>query len=455
MTDFRQEQDSLGTVDVPKDALYGAQTQRACEHFAIGQEMMPMEVIHAYASLKLACAYANEQQDIITKPQYEAILSATSAIVEGKLDEDFPLSIWQSGSGTQTNMNVNEVIANFANQTLKEDPLHPNDHVNAQQSSNDTFPSAMHIALAKALVADVLPTLIHFKATLSKKEASFEGIVRIGRTHLQDAVPISLAQSFSAYTTFVSEAIDLLHDKLTALYNLPIGGTAVGTGLNAQEGFADTVVEHLTEQLNIPFSVAQNPFAILSSHNAMTELSGTLATLATNLNKMANDIRLLGSGPRSGIGELILPSNEPGSSIMPGKVNPTQCEALSQVCLQVMANHQLVLMANSQGHLELNTYNPLMIHNLIQSCSLLNDACQSFEKHCLKDLSPNKAVIEANLESSLMLITALKPIIGYDACAKIAIHAHKEGMTLKEAGIKLGLVTEEIFDEHVNPEQMV
>ncbi|MEC7030951.1 MAG: class II fumarate hydratase [Pseudomonadota bacterium] len=458
MTDTgTQKTDSFGSVDVPKDAYWGPQTQRAINHFAIGQELMPLEVIHAYASIKQACAHANFEQSLLTEQQFNAISEACEAIYKAELDDQFPLSVWQTGSGTQTNMNVNEVISHYANESLgkNEEPLHPNDDINAQQSSNDTFPTAMHIALCKALILDVLPTLVNFKSAIENKIQDFEGIIRIGRTHLQDAVPISLAQSFSAYHHFITEAIDKIHQSLDGLYELPLGGTAVGTGINSQEGFAELAVNYLAQQLNMPFVVSENPSAILSSHTAVSELSGHLATLATNLNKMANDIRLLGSGPRCGIGELTLPANEPGSSIMPGKVNPTQCEALSQVCLQVMANHQLVLMANSQGHLELNTYKPVMIHSVLQSCQLINDSCQSFKSHLLEGLKANPKVIENNVARSLMLITALKPIIGYDNCSKIATHAHENNLTLKEAASQLGLVSEAEFDEHVDPTKMV
>ena len=455
MSEYRKEKDSLGEIDVPKAAYWGAQTQRAVNNFAIGQELMPLEIIYAYASLKHACAKANFEAGIITEDQFEAIESACKAILEGELDAEFPISLWQTGSGTQTNMNVNEVIAHYANDALKSSPLHPNDHINAQQSSNDTFPCVMHIALCKALIIDLLPTLVNFKKALADKINQFEGVIRIGRTHLQDAVPVSLPQSFSAYHSFVSDAIDQIHRSLDGLYQLPIGATAVGTGINVQEGFADTVLDTLVETLNIPFENADNPFAILSSHTAVCQLSSQLANLATNLNKMANDIRLLGSGPRCGIGELTLPSNEPGSSIMPGKVNPTQCEAMSQVCLQVMANHQLILMANSQGHLELNTYKPLMIHSILQSCSLLNDVLQSFEKNLLSGLSANTEIIEKHLQESLMLITALKPVIGYDNCATIAKHAHENNITLREAALALELVTEDIFDEYVNPQKLI
>ena len=456
MTDNRKS-DSFGSIEIPEGAYWGPQTQRAINNFAIGHELMPLEVIHAYASLKQACAHANHQQSLITEQQFTAISEACDAVFNAQLDDQFPLSVWQTGSGTQTNMNVNEVICHFANQSLgdTEDTLHPNDHVNAQQSSNDTFPAAMHIALCKALILDVLPTLVNFKTAIEEKINAFEGIIRIGRTHLQDAVPISLPQSFSAYHQFISDSIDKLHQSLDGLYQLPLGGTAVGTGINTQDGFAQLAVDHLEQQLNMPFVVSDNPYAILSSHTAVTELSGHLATLATNLNKMANDIRLLGSGPRCGIGELILPSNEPGSSIMPGKVNPTQCEALSQVCLQVMANHQLTLMANSQGHLELNTYKPVIIHNILQSCQLLNDSCHSFQIHLLEGLTANTDTISENLSRSLMLITALKPIIGYDNCSKIALHAHENNLTLKESASQLDLVTETEFDEHVDPSKMI
>jgi fumarate hydratase class II len=349
-------------------------------------------------------------------------------------------------------MNVNEVIAHLASAY---EEIHPNDHVNASQSSNDSFPTCMHMALCEMLIDDLLPELIHFKEALKKKILEFEGIIRIGRTHLQDAVPISLSQSFSAYFNFINEAIDHIHISLDQLYELPIGSTAVGTGINTIDGFSEMVVNALAKETKIAFVVANNPFAILSSHNAICNNSAQLATLASNLNKIASDIRLLGSGPRCGLGELILPSNEPGSSIMPGKINPTQCEAMSMVCLKVMNNHQLILQCNAQGHFELNTYKPLIIYTVLQSCGLLKDACLQFREKLLSGLNANEEKIAENLKQSLMLITALKPIIGYENCSKIALHAHEHNLGLKEAGLELKLITEDQFNEYVKPEDMI
>lgn len=454
MTDLRVETDALGKVKVPKSAYYGAQTQRALENFSIGQERMPLAMIHAYALLKKACAEINYQQETLSKSQCIAIMDACDRVISGEFDDHFPLVIWQTGSGTQTHMNINEVIAHIANEK-SDDKIHPNDHVNASQSSNDTFPTVMHMALCEDIIQNLLPELIEFKQALEKKILEFEGIIRIGRTHLQDAVPISLSQSFSAYLSFVAEAIENIELSLDGLYELPIGGTAVGTGINTHKGFSKKVVNLLGKWSQIPFVPASNKFSLLSSHNAISHSSFAMSLLATNLNKMANDIRLLGSGPRCGIGELILPSNEPGSSIMPGKVNPTQCEALSMVCLQTMNNHHLIQSCNAEGHLELNTYKPLIIYTALQSSRLLSDSLRCFRENLLIGLVPNQAKIEENLEKSLMLITALKPIIGYENCAQIALYAHEHNLTLKEAGLKLKLVTEEVFDQHVVPKDMV
>lgn len=457
MSDYRIEKDALGEIEVPADAYYGAQTQRAYENFDIGIETLPPSTIVAYAKLKKACAIANQQQGIITDAQMQAIIDACDQIVNEDLaySHHFPLSVWQSGSGTQTNMNVNEVIAHLGNKKLKRDFLHPNDHVNASQSSNDTFPSVMHISLCNQILRYLLPELHLFEECLEKKVQEFEGIIRIGRTHLQDAVPISLSQSFSAYLQFIQEGFSDIYNSLDRLYELPIGGTAVGTGINTQEGFSDIVVGALAEELDIPFMVSNNKFAALSSHNAICATSAYLSILASNLNKMANDIRLLGSGPRCGLSELILPSNEPGSSIMPGKINPTQCEAMSMVCIQVMQNHQLIMQCNAEGHFELNTYKPLMLRTIIQSSFLIETACRSFRERLLEGLEPNHEVIERNVERSLMLITALKPIIGYEKCAKVALYAHEQGITLKEAGLQLKIFTEELYDQHIKPKDMI
>ena len=451
---FRIEKDALGEINVAENALYGAQTQRAIDNFNIGIEQMPIQVIYAYAKLKKVCAIANHKLDTLSQAQKNAIIEACEKILSGDLDHEFPLKIWQTGSGTQTNMNINEVIANLANQSLT-DKVHPNDHVNASQSSNDTFPTVMHMALCQTITDELLPELVNFKQTLEKKITEFETIIRVGRTHLQDAVPISLSQSFSAYLHFINESIDALHISLDKLYELPIGSTAVGTGLNVKTGFTDIVIEQLSTLCKTPFVACSNPFALLSSHNAICNTSAQMSILASNLNKMANDIRLLGSGPRAGLGELILPSNEPGSSIMPGKVNPTQCEAMNMVCLKVMNNHQLILNSNAEGHFELNTYKPLIIHTALQSVRLLKDSCHHFQTKLLQDLKPNKKRILNNLENSLMLITALNPIIGYEKCAKIALHAYENELSLKDAAITLNLVTEAVFDAHVKPEDMV
>lgn len=452
MSGFRVEKDGLGEVKVAADAYYGPQTQRACENFAIGEERMPLAVIQAYAKIKKACAQANKEQGVITKDQAQAIMKTCDKLLTGELNQQFPLKIWQSGSGTQTNMNVNEVISYCAQ---KMTDIHPNDHVNASQSSNDTFPTAMHIALSEVLIEDLLPELRKIHQEMEKKIVTFKGVTRIGRTHLQDAVPITLSQSFSAYAQFLKEAIDNIHLSLEKLYIVPLGGTAVGTGLNTIEGFAEKATAYLSQYCKMPLSPSSNPFSLLTSHNAICSASNHISILASNLNKMANDIRLLGSGPRCGIGELILPSNEPGSSIMPGKVNPTQCEAMSMVCLKVINNHQLVLQCNAEGHLELNTYKPLIIHTVLQSVRLITDACASFRKHALHDLQANSRQIEKNLEQSLMLITALKPVIGYEACTKIALHAYENNLTLKASGLELSLVTEAVFDQYVRVESMI
>lgn len=460
MTKFRDEQDSIGTIQVEAHQYWGAQTQRAIENFKIGSDVMPTEVIYAYAILKKACAHANHKEKKISKEQADAISKACDAILDGKLDDQFPISIFQTGSGTQTNMNVNEVITNYSNEIKNKERgdktfVHPNDHVNASQSSNDTFPCAMHISAALFIVDKLLPELVETRQCIESKITEFEGIIRVGRTHLQDAVPIQLSQSFSAYRQFILEAIERIHISLDTLYELPIGATAVGTGLNTTPSFAEEALTKICELTSLPFVISANPFASLSGHSAITTISGHIATLAANLNKMVNDIRLLGSGPRCGIGELLLPSNEPGSSIMPGKVNPTQCEAMSMLCLRVMANHQMILNAESSGHLELNTYKPLMIDGLMQSLKLITDGCISIRKNLLTGLMANEEIIEDHLERSLMNITALKPIIGYDNCAKIAQYALAHDTTLKEAALKLELISSDDYDKHVNLDEMV
>jgi fumarate hydratase class II len=456
----RTETDTFGPIDVENDKYWGAQTQRSLQNFKIGEVRMPKPMITAMAIVKKAAAQVNMQIAGLDKKVGDAIVKAADEIIEGKLDGHFPLVVYQTGSGTQTNMNVNEVISNRAIEILggeigSKKPVHPNDHVNMGQSSNDTFPTAMHIASVVEIEDTLLPALAYIHKSLKKKEKAFAKIIKIGRTHLQDAVPMTLGQEFSAYATQIEYGIERVKATLPRLRLLAQGGTAVGTGLNAKPGFAEKFAAQASKITGKKFETAPNKFEALASNDAMVEASGALNVLAVSLMKIANDIRLLGSGPRSGLGELLLPENEPGSSIMPGKVNPTQCEAMTMVAAQVMGNHVTVTVAGSNGHFELNVFKPVIIQNFLSSLRLLADACVSFVDNCIEGIEPNKKRIEQLMHDSLMLVTALNPHIGYDNAAKIAKTAHKEGTTLLEAALKLGLLTEKQFTDWVKPEEMV
>jgi fumarate hydratase class II len=457
MTDkTRQESDAFGNIDVPADKYWGAQTQRSLQNFRIGTETMPLPLIHALGIVKQAAALTNMEQGTLDKRLGAAIVTAAKEVSQGHLDSHFPLKVWQTGSGTQTNMNANEVIANRAIEALggvlgSKDPVHPNDHVNRSQSSNDTFPTAMHIATVQQVQSDLVPALTYLQGLLAKKADAWQEIVKLGRTHLQDATPLTLGQEFSGYARQVELALARLKDCLPRLYPLAQGATAVGTGLNAPDGFAERFAIHAAELTGLPFNSAENKFEAIAAHDGMVEVSGVLNTIATSLFKIAQDIRFLGSGPRSGLGELILPANEPGSSIMPGKVNPTQCEALTMVCTQVMGNHTTVTMAGSQGNFELNVFKPVLIFNVLQSIRLLADASRSFGEHCIEGLEPDRERIASLMAQSLMLVTALAPHIGYDEASKIAKVAHKNGTTLREEALNSGLVTAEQYDDWVDP----
>jgi fumarate hydratase, class II len=463
MNESRTETDSLGPIEVPADRYWGAQTQRSLHHFSIGDpaaDRMPMEVVRALALLKKAAAMVNADLGLLDRKLADVIVAAAAEIVDGTLDDHFPLFVWQTGSGTQTNMNVNEVISNRAIELAGGElgskvPIHPNDHVNMSQSSNDTFPTAMHVAAAQQLVERVVPAVRALRDALDTKSAAWAGIVKIGRTHLQDAVPLTLGQEFSGYVAQLDDGIERIEETLPQLYELAIGGTAVGTGLNAPEGFGDACAAKIGELTGLPFVRAPNLFAALAANDAIVHASGALATLAASLMKIANDIRWLGSGPRAGIGELVLPENEPGSSIMPGKVNPTQSEAMTMVVTQVFGNDTAIKVAGSQGNFELNVFKPVMIRNLLQSSRLLADVCRTFREFCVEGLEPNRERIEELVHRSLMLVTALAPKIGYDKAAEIAKKAHHEGTTLKEAALVLGYLTEEEYDDIVVTEKMV
>jgi fumarate hydratase class II len=463
MSGVRTETDSIGPIEVPADRYWGAQTQRSLRHFAIGDpagDRMPIEVVRALALLKRAATVVNAADGRLDARLADAIVEAADEIVEGKLDDHFPLFVWQTGSGTQTNMNVNEVISNRANEILggelgSKSPVHPNDHVNLSQSSNDTFPTAMHVSAALELHARLLPSVRDLRDALDAKAREFADVVKIGRTHLQDAVPLTLGQEFSGYVAQLDADVERIEQALRGLLELAIGGTAVGTGLNAPDGFGEACAAELARRTGLPFVRAPNLFAALAANDAVVQASGTLATLAASLMKIANDIRLLGSGPRSGIGELLLPENEPGSSIMPGKVNPTQAEAMTMVAVQVLGNDTAIAIAGSQGTLELNVYRPLMIRNLLQQVRLLADVCGTFRAFCVEGLRADRRRIDDLVRRSLMLVTALTPRIGYDKAARIAEKAHHEGTTLKEAALALGYLTEAEFDELVVPEEMV
>jgi fumarate hydratase class II len=450
----------MGQIAVPAERLWGAQTQRSLENFRIGGERMPLPLVHALGLVKLAAARVNRKLGLLDAKIAAAIQAAAGEVAEGKLDEEFPLVVWQTGSGTQSNMNVNEVIANRANLALGRElgaksPVHPNDHVNMSQSSNDTFPTAMHVAAARELTGTLLPALKTMRAQLATKSRAWDAIVKIGRTHTQDAMPLTLGQEFSGYARQVEAGIERIALALPGLYQLAQGGTAVGTGLNAPKGFSASVAAEIAGATGLPFVSAPNKFEALASQDALLFAHGALATLASALHKIANDIRLLGSGPRSGLGELALPENEPGSSIMPGKVNPTQCEALTQVCAQVFGNQATIQFADSQGQFELNTYRPAMANAFLQSVRLLADAVVSFTEHLLVGLEPRRENIAAGVERSLMLVTALAPTIGYDKAAKIAKTAHEQGITLREAALASGAVSAEEYDRIVRPETML
>ena len=460
MSQTRTETDSFGPLEVPADKYWGAQTQRSIMNFPIGWEKQPVAVVRALGVIKQACAQANIQLGKLDKDKGEAIVQAASEVVAGKFDDNFPLVVWQTGSGTQSNMNANEVIANRAIEILggvigSKDPVHPNDHCNMGQSSNDTFPTAMHISTATIAHDVLLPGLEKLHAALEAKVAEFEGIIKIGRTHTQDATPLTLSQEFSGYTHQVAMGIARVKDALGRIYELAQGGTAVGTGLNTPKGWDVMVAKNMANITGLPFVTAPNKFEALAAHDAMVEMSGALKVVAASLFKIANDIRLLGSGPRCGLGELILPENEPGSSIMPGKVNPTQCEALKQVCAHVMGNDAAVGFAGSQGHFELNVYKPMMAYNVLQSMQLLGDAASAFTDNLVAGLQADAVRIDKLMRESLMLVTALAPEIGYDNATTVAKTAHKNGTTLIEEAVNLGFVTEERFNEVVRPENMV
>jgi fumarate hydratase class II len=457
---IRIETDSFGEIEVPAEAFWGAQTQRSLQNFDIGTEKMPAGVVRALGIQKKASAMANLALGVLDAKLGNAIVQAADEVIDGSMEGQFPLSVWQTGSGTQTNMNANEVIAGRANEILAgtrggKTPVHPNDHVNMGQSSNDSFPTVMHIATGEAVYHDLIPSMEMLHSALAKKSQEFAKIVKNGRTHLQDATPLTLGQEFSGYAAQIKFGIERIKTALPRVLMLAQGGTAVGTGINCKVGFAEKFAENVSEITGLDFITAENKFEALASHDALVELSGALNVLAVSMMKIANDIRLMGSGPRSGIGELLLPENEPGSSIMPGKVNPTQCEAMTMVCAQVMGNHVAVTVAGSNGHFELNVFKPVIIYNVLQSIQLLADACRSFTDRCLVGIEPNHDRIKFLMENSLMLVTALNPHIGYDNAAKIAKKANKEGKSLREAGMELGLLTSEQYDEWVKPEDMI
>lgn len=460
MKQTRTETDSFGPLEVPSNKYWGAQTQRSIINFPIGWEKQPVAIVRALGVIKKACAEANMTLGALDERRGVAITQAASEVIEGKLDDNFPLVVWQTGSGTQSNMNSNEVIANRAIEILggvigSKDPVHPNDHCNMGQSSNDTFPTAMHIATAMSARDVLLPALEKLQAGLQAKIVEFDGIIKIGRTHTQDATPLTLSQEFSGYSHQVAMGIQRVKDALGRIYELAQGGTAVGTGLNTKTGWSEMVAANMAQITGLPFVTAPNKFEALAAHDAMVEISGALRVVSGSLFKIANDIRLLGSGPRCGLGELILPENEPGSSIMPGKVNPTQCEALTQVCIQVMGNDAAVGFAGSQGHFELNVYKPMMAYNVLQSMQLLGDAASAFTDNLIKDLAADEDRIEKLMRESLMLVTALAPEIGYDNATKVAKTAHQNGTTLKHEAIALGFVDADTFDRVVRPENMI
>ncbi len=450
----------MGTVQVPADRYYGAQSARALENFKIGEERFPQSFIRAFAVAKKACALANCDLGVLPAEKKNLIVRSCDEICEGKLDGHFPLVVWQTGSGTQTNMNLNEVIANRAIEISggvigSKTPIHPNDDVNQSQSSNDIFPAAMHIAAAVEIHRALLPSLARLFEAFQKKSEAFRAIVKVGRTHLMDAVPVTLGQEFSGYACQISNGIDRIKNCLPRLFELALGGTAVGTGLNAPKDFGQAAAKRITELTGLPFVSAKNKFEAISAHDALVELSGALRTFAVSVMKIANDIRWSASGPRSGIGELHIPENEPGSSIMPGKVNPTQCEAMMQVAVQVMGNDAAIGFAGASGNFQLNTFKPVIVYNLLQSIRLLSDACESFRVHCVEGIEPGRERIRQHLDQSLMLVTALSAKLGYDRAAQIAQKAHRENLTLKEAALQLKFLSADEFDRLINPEQMV
>ncbi len=458
--EFRIEKDALGEVQVPINAYYGSQTARSIQFFSISKEKMPLEIIYALALIKKACARANCDLGLL-KPEYcEVITTVADEILAGKWDNEFPLHVWQTGSGTQTNMNVNEVISTRANELLghphsTKKPIHPNDHVNMSQSSNDVFPTAMHIATVLELNNRLLPALNEFFNSLKQKADKFKELIKIGRTHLMDATPITLGQEFSGYARQIEQGIHRIQNSIQDLYELALGGTAVGTGLNAPKGFAEKAISYIAKLTQMPFRPSENKFEALAGHDALVMLSGALKTIACSCMKIANDIRLMGSGPRCGLAELLLPENEPGSSIMPGKVNPTQCEMMTMVCAQIIGNDVTINIAGASGQFELNVFKPVIAYNILQSIRLLSDACISFTRNCLNGIQPNRERLSYYLQNSLMLVTALSRKLGYEVSAQIARNAYKNGTTLKEEALKTGLITEQEFDEFVNPRKML
>ena len=460
MADKREERDSLGVIDVPADKLWGAQTQRSIAYFSIGRDLMPPEMITAYAVLKKAAATANHAMNRLDDERYALIVRACDEILAGKHDDMFPLHVWMTGSGTQFNMNVNEVIANrccqFAGTPLgSKSPVHPNDHVNMSQSSNDTFPSAMYIAAAVNVKQRLIPAVAALRNAIEAKAQAWNDIVKIGRTHMQDATPLTLGQEWSGYSAMLTDDLERIETALPGVYRLALGGTAVGTGINAAAGFAEASAAEIARLTGLPFVTAPNKFAVQGAHDALVHLSGTLRTVAVSLYKIANDIRLMSCGPRAGFAELIIPENEPGSSIMPGKINPTQCEALTMIAVQVIANDVAVGFGGGAGYLEMNVYKPLMIFNVLQSIVIMSDGCVNFRKFLVEGTSPNLKKINEDLERSLMLVTALVPVIGYDKAAKIAHHAMHNDLTLKAAALQLGFISEADFDRIVDPKKMV
>ena len=457
---YRKEKDSMGELEVPEDRYYGAQTQRSLENFKIGGERFQRELIRAYGIIKKAAAKVNSEAGRLDKKIADAISNASDEVIDGKLDDHFPLVIWQTGSGTQSNMNFNEVISNRAIEMLggvlgSKDPVHPNDHVNMSQSTNDTFPTAINIAAVESTTHKLIPELEKLRQSFESKSKEFDSIIKLGRTHLQDATPLSLGQEFSGYTSALEHGIKRINNALKSCYELAIGGTAVGTGINSFEGYAEATANEISSITDLPFKTAQNKFEALGGQDCIVDLSGALKTVSGSLFKIANDIRWLASGPRSGIGEILIPSNEPGSSIMPGKVNPTQCEAMTMVCAQVMGNDTTIMVSGASGNFELNVYRPVIAYNILQSIRILSDAINSFRTNCVDGIEANEEKINTNLYNSLMLITALNSHIGYDKAAEVAKKAYEDNSSLKEAIIELGYMSDEDFDKFVKPEEMV